>query len=53
MMPPFRSINNVNTNNSNLVVEELNIRDVNDKEFNAVKHTIAALIKPLDSVPKE
>jgi len=52
-MPPFRSINDVNTNNSNLVVKELDIRDVNNKEFNAVKHTIATLTKPLDSVPKE
>jgi len=29
------------------------MRDVNNKEFNAVKHAIAALTKPLDSIPKE
>ena len=29
------------------------MRDVNDKKFNAIKHAIAALTKPLDSVPKE
>ena len=49
-MPLFRSINNVYIN-SNLVVKELNIRDVNNKEFNAVKYAIAALTKPLDFVP--
>ena len=29
------------------------MRDVNNKEFNAIKHAIAALTKPLDSIPKE
>jgi len=29
------------------------MRDVNNKEFDAVEHAIAALTKPLDSVPKE
>lgn len=29
------------------------MRDVNDKEFDAVKHAIAALTKPLGSVSKE
>ena len=29
------------------------MRDVNDKEFNAVKYAIAALTKPLNSIPKE
>jgi hypothetical protein len=29
------------------------MRDVNNKEFNAVEHAIAAPTKPLDSVPKE
>jgi hypothetical protein len=29
------------------------MRDVNNKEFNTVKHTIAAPTKPLDSIPKE
>jgi len=29
------------------------MRDFNNKEFNAVKYAIAALTKPLDSVPKE
>jgi hypothetical protein len=35
------------------VVEELNIRDINDKEFNAAEYAIAALTKPLDSIPKK
>jgi len=50
-MPLFRSINNVNANNSNPAVKELNMRNVNDKEFDAVKHAMAALTKPLDSIP--
>ena len=29
------------------------MRDVNNKEFDAVKHAIAAPIKPLDSISKE
>ena len=29
------------------------MRDINNKEFNAVKHAIAAPTKPLDSIPKE
>ena len=29
------------------------MRDVNDKESNAVKHAMAAPTKPLDPVPKE
>jgi len=29
------------------------MRDVNNKEFNAVKYAIATLTKPLDSIPKE
>ena len=29
------------------------MRDINDKKFNTVKHAIAALTKPLDSIPKE
>jgi hypothetical protein len=29
------------------------MRDVNNKEFDAVKHAIATLTKPLDSIPKE
>jgi hypothetical protein len=52
-MPVFTSINNINANNSNQAVKELNIRDVNDKESNAIEHAIAAPTKPLDSVPKE
>ena len=52
-MPLFISINNIDAINSNQVVKELNIRDVNDKKFNAVKYTIAALTKSLDSIPKE
>ena len=42
----------LNTSNSYLV-KELNIRDINNKEFNAIKHAIAALTKSLDSVSKE
>ena len=29
------------------------MRDVNNKEFNAIKYAIAALTKPLDSISKE
>jgi hypothetical protein len=29
------------------------MRDINNKEFNTVKHAIAALTKPLNSIPKE
>jgi hypothetical protein len=29
------------------------MRDVNDKEFNAVEYAIAALTKSLDSISKE
>jgi hypothetical protein len=29
------------------------MRDVNNKEFDAVKHAIATLTKPLGSIPKE
>jgi len=29
------------------------MRDVNNKEFNTIKHAIATLTKSLDSVPKE
>ena len=52
-MPLFTPLNNININNSNQAVKELNMRDVNNKEFNAVKHAIAALTKPLGSIPKE
>ena len=52
-MPVFTSINNINANNSNQAVKELDIRDVNNKEINTVKHAMAAPTKPLDSVPKE
>ena len=52
-MPIFISINDININNSNQAVKELDIRDINDKEFNAVEHAIATLIKSLDSIPKE
>jgi len=50
-MPLFRSINNINANNSNLVVKELNIHNINNKEFNTVKHAMVTLTKPLDSIP--
>jgi len=29
------------------------MRDINNKEFNAIKHAIAALTKSLDSISKE
>ena len=35
------------------MVKELDIHNVNNKEFNTAKHAIATLTKPLDSVPKE
>ena len=52
-MPIFISINDINANNSNQAAKELDIRDVNDKEFNAVKHAIVAPTKPLDPIYKE
>jgi len=53
-MPLFISINNININNSYQVVKELNIRETNNKKFNnAIKHAMAALIKPLNSIPKK
>ena len=52
-MPLFIPLNNININNSNQAVKELNIRDVNNKEFDAVKHAIATLAKPLGSISKE
>ena len=49
-MPLFTLINDVNTNNSSQAVEELDMHKVNK---DAIKYTIAAFIKSLDSVPKE
>ena len=49
-MPLFTPLNNININNSSWVVKELNIYKVNK---DTVKHAIAALTKPLDSIPKE
>ena len=49
-MPSFTSINDVNANNSSQVVEKLDMREVNE---DAVEHAMAALTKPLDSIPKE
>jgi hypothetical protein len=49
-MPSFTPINDVNTNNSGQVVEELDMHEVNEY---AVEHALAALAEPLDSVPKE
>ena len=46
-------LNDININNSNQAVKELDIRDVNNKEFDAVKYATAALTKPLGSIPKE
>ena len=48
-MPLFIPLNISNS----YLVKELNIRDVNNKEFNAVKHAMAAPTKPLDSIPKK
>ena len=52
-MPLFIPLNNININNGNQAVKELNIRDVNNKEFDTVKHAIATLTKPLGPIPKE
>ena len=52
-MPLFIPLNDINVNNSNQAVEELNIYNINNKEFDAVKYTIATLIKPLGFIPKE
>ena len=52
-MPPFTPLNNIDANNSNQAVKELNMRNINNKESNAIKHAIATLTKSLDSVPKE
>ena len=52
-MPLFTTLNNININNSNQAVKELNIRDVNNKEFDAIKYAIDAPTKPLGSIPKE
>ena len=52
-MPLFIPLNNININNSNQAVKELNIRDVNNKEINTIKHAIATPTKPLNSIPKE
>jgi len=49
-MPLFIPINNVNANNSSQAVKELNMREINE---DTIEHAIAALTKPLDSVPKE
>ena len=44
MMPPFTSINDVDANNSNQAVEELDMRETNNEEFeDAVEHAAAAL----------
>jgi len=52
-MPLFTPLNNFNANNSNQAVKKLDMRDVNDKEFDDIKHAIAALTKPLDFIAKE
>ena len=49
-MPLFIFINNINVNNSSQVVKKLNIHKVNK---DTIKYAIAALTKPLDSIPKE
>jgi hypothetical protein len=35
------------------VVKELDIYNVNDKEFDAIEYAIATPTKPLDSISKE
>ena len=52
-MAPFTSINNINVNNSNQAVEELISYKTDNRFEDTVKHTITALIEPLDSTPKE
>jgi len=53
-MPPFISINNINTNNSYQAIKELNMCEINNKEFNnAIKHAITAFIKSLDFIFKK
>jgi len=49
-MPLFIPVNNINVNNSSQAVKELNMREMNK---DAVEHAMAALTKPLGSVPKE
>ena len=49
-MPLFTPLNNINVNNSSQAIKELNICKVNE---DAVKYAMAALTKPLDSIPKE
>ena len=52
-MPLFIPLNDVDVNNSNQAVKELNIHDVNNKEFNTAEHAIAAFTQPLGSIPKK
>ena len=52
-MPLFTPLNDININNSNQAVKELNMRDINNKELDAIKYAIATLTKPLGSIPKE
>ena len=49
-MPLFIFVNNINANNSSYVAKKLNIHKVNK---DAVKYTIAALIKSLNFVFKK
>ena len=49
-MPLFTPINDINVNNSSYAVKELNIHKVNK---DAIKHTITAFIKSLNSIPKK
>ena len=52
-MPLFISINNVNINNSNQAVKELILCEMDNEFKDAVKHTMAAPIKPLDFTSKK
>ena len=52
-MPLFIPLNDVNVNNSNQAVKELNIHNINNKEFNTAEYTIATFIKPLGFISKE
>jgi len=53
-MPPFIFINDININNNYQAIEELNIRETNNKKFDStIKHAITAFTKLLNSIPKE
>ena len=47
-MPLFTFINNINTDNNNQVIKELNMREINNKFKDIIKHVTTVFIKPLD-----